>query len=74
MVENFSNGEAKVLKWIVSVLILILTGTTAWNALSIANLPDKYVRLERYQCDQKDIKDALNKMDDKLDELIAIVK
>ena len=62
--------EIKMLKYAIYGLIFILTSITGWNSFCITNLPDNYVRLERYKEDRIVYRDTLVRIEDKLDHLI----
>ena len=63
--------EIKMLKYAIYVLVFILTSITGWNSLCITRLPDNYVRLERYKEDRIVYRNALIRIEDKLDHLIS---
>lgn len=62
--------EVKLLKYACYALIFILSSITIWNSLSVINLPDNYVRLERYQHDSELNQCSLERIELKLDRLI----
>ena len=62
--------EVKVLKYALYALIFVLTSVTAWSAIRIADLPESYVRLERYKEDRITYRDSLKRIEAKLDHLI----
>ena len=72
MVNGLSNAETKLVTYLVYVLLTLLTLTTGWQAVTLNSLPDKYVRLERYNSDQNKICTDIAKVDSKLDRLLAL--
>lgn len=70
--ENASKTQVQFLKYLVWVLLTFLTVSGSWTMLEMyrlkSDLPEKYVRLERYQCDQKALQGSVNKLIDKVDE------
>ena len=65
MTKGLSGAETKLVTYLVYVLLTLLTITTGWQAVTLNSLPDKYVRLERYNSD-------LNKVERKLDRLLEV--
>ena len=78
-------SNSKWLTFLVYFLLSVLTITTGWSMVGLAdlkdNLPKEFVRLERYKCDidklEKQIEELrssmdskLNKLDNKLDRII----
>ena len=77
MTNGLSDKQAKTVTYLVYFLLAILTILMAWQTIvtlshgsAIACLPDKYVRLERYQSDQLAIRENQKAIMDKLDRLI----
>lgn len=70
MTENLDNATVKWLTYLVYILLVVLTLMSGWTTTKIAAMPDKYVRLERYQADSGRIECTLRDMDTKLDRLI----
>lgn len=66
--ENLRSTQVKILTYLVYGLMSILTLTTAFTLYELYVMPDKYVRLERYQCDQDSVRGQLEKLIDKVDE------
>ena len=64
MPEN--NGRVKWLMWIVGFVLMVSLFLVGLNMASIKEMPEKYVRLERYKCDMQDIKAALIRIEYKL--------
>ena len=62
--------QIKILTYGIYALIFVLTSLTAWQHLQLTELPDNYVRLERYKEDQKIDRGSLERIEDKLDQLI----
>jgi len=71
MTDGLNGNQVKFLTYLVYVLLTILTIVVAWQAVTIAQIPDKYVRLERYGCDVKDVKERLKALDTKLDRYLG---
>jgi len=71
MTNNLNESRVKWLTYLVYILLFVLTLITGWHTVALSNLPDKYVRLERYQTDAGRIESNLKAINDKLDRLIA---
>lgn len=65
-----NNKNTPFLKYIIYVLLGILTIITAWQTQTLSSLPAEYVRMERYKTDMGRIERGLNNIDTKLDRLI----
>ena len=72
MVSGLNNTAIRFVTYLVYILLALLTLTTGWQAVTLGNMPDKYVRLERYNSDQNKICAELTKLDTKLDRLLAL--
>ena len=70
MTKNLNESRVKWLTYLVYILLSILTLVTGWHTVALSNLPDKYVRLERYQSDASRIENNLKTINYKLDRLI----
>jgi len=81
MVEDLNESKVKWLTYLVYVLLTAITVISGWNTVRITDMPDRYVRLERYQTDVSRINSKLdnlieryqtdaNRIDAKLDKLI----
>lgn len=68
--DGFNRSKTKLLTYLVYVLLALLTVIQAWAMSQISNLPDRYVRLERYRCDIEDFKKVMDTLNEKLDRLI----
>lgn len=70
MTNGLNETQVKVLTWVVYALIFILTTVTAWQHIEIYNMPEKFVRLERYQADTESRVNALIRIENKVDQLL----
>ena len=70
MTDDLSESKVKWLTYLVYILITIITIVSGWNTVNISAMPDKYVRLERYQTDSGRIECTLQSINAKLDRLI----
>ena len=77
MTEGLDKKQAKILTFLIIFLLTFLTFLSSWskyeshqNTRKFQDLPNEYVRLERYRCDQDRLYKAIEKMNDKLDRLI----
>jgi len=70
MTEDLNASKVKWLTYLVYILLAVLTVLSGWNTNKISTMPDKYVRLERYQADSGRIECSLREIDAKLDRLI----
>ena len=77
MTNGLNDLQVKIVTYLVYVLLAILTLVMTFNSLTVAShertineMPDKFVRLERYQSDQQNIKENQRAIMDKLDRLI----
>ena len=70
MTDELSESKVKWLTYLVYILITIITIVSGWNTVNISAMPDKYVRLERYQTDSGRIECTLQSINAKLDRLI----
>ena len=70
MTKGLTGTATTVLTWLVYALIMFLTGVTGWQQIKFMNLPQEFVRLERYQSDKSDTKESLSRIERKLDELV----
>lgn len=68
--DHLSKLQVKVLSYGIYALIFILTSFTSWQHHKITTLPDTYVRLERYQSDGTFYREALKRIETKLDKII----
>ena len=68
-----TNGN-KYLTILIYVLLSVITLLSGWNSVSLTGfkdtIPKEYVRLERYVCDTKELREQLKSIDNKLDQLI----
>ena len=69
MTNGLNSKKAQLLTYLVYVLLTLLTCVSLYHFYMIANLPDNYVRLERYICDITKVEKNLEKIGDKLDRL-----
>lgn len=60
MTDGLTNPQIKVLTWIMQTLLILMVGVVSWLCVQMYTMPDKYVRLERYQSDQDTSKDTLS--------------
>jgi len=70
MVEDLNESKVRWLTYLVYILLTAITIVSGWNTVKITDMPDKYVRLERYQTDTNRIERTLIAIDAKLDKLI----
>lgn len=70
MTDNLDAQKVKWLTYMIYFLLTVLTVMTGWNSATISGLPEKYVRLERYQCDTTRVEKTLQSMNSKLDRLV----
>lgn len=70
MTQGLNNRKAQWLTYLVYVLITLLTAVSLYHFKTIVELPDNYVRLERYTCDIEKVERRLERISDKLDRLI----
>jgi len=70
MTPKVNGKDMPFLKYIIYVLLGILTIITAWQTNTLSKLPDDYVRAERYKTDMSRIEQGLRDIDGKLDKLI----
>jgi len=77
MTNGLSNTQIKLVTYLVYFLLAILTLVMTLNSITVSShdtaikeMPDKYVRLERYQSDQQVLKENQRAIIDKLDRLI----
>jgi len=70
MTEHLDSAKVKWLTYLVYILLASLTLISGWNTTKISAMPDKYVRLERYQSDSGRIECTLRDINSKLDRLI----
>ncbi|MCP4579818.1 MAG: hypothetical protein GY846_26405 [Deltaproteobacteria bacterium] len=70
MTENLDSAKVKWLTYLIYFLLAVLTFMSGWNTTKISAMPDKYVRLERYQSDSGRIECTLRDIDSKLDRII----
>jgi len=64
------DDHLKFLGFIVSFLILFISALTGWHTTVISQLPEHYVRLERYKEDHLHYKETLIRIENKLDKMI----
>ena len=83
--NNLNQKTSLILSIIFSILLAFLTIISGWqmNLISkqnekiemqnerLTDLPEKYVRLERYICDLNSLKDAIKDLGDKIDRSIT---
>jgi len=77
MTNGLDGKQAKLLTFLIYVLLAVLTFISGWskieshqNAQRFQELPNEYVRLERYTCDQDRLYETLKEMNRKLDRLV----
>jgi len=68
--SGLNNAQTRFLTYLVYVLLTILTIVVGWQALTISQIPDKYVRLERYICDVNDLKEDIRCLSNKIDRFL----
>lgn len=66
---NLSQGKQNVLTYLVYVLLSLLTLVMGYVVIQMTQLPETYVRLERYLCDQSKIEKVLERIERKIDRL-----
>ena len=67
MTGGLSEEAVRILTWVIYMLILILTGATSYLIIQNSTLPDRYVRLERYQADNRRIEATTSRIETKFD-------
>ena len=67
---SIREDHIKFLGFIVTILLIIISGITGWHTTILASLPNNYVRLERYNCDETKQQTTLQRIETKLDTLI----
>ncbi|MBT7628767.1 MAG: hypothetical protein HN597_03560 [Desulfobacula sp.] len=70
MTKGLTGIQVTVLTWLVYALIMFLTVVTGWQQIKFTELPNEFVRLERYQSDENKSTESLCRIERKLDELI----
>ncbi|HCY85927.1 MAG TPA: hypothetical protein DHV36_12400 [Desulfobacteraceae bacterium] len=70
MTNGLTVTQTKILTYAVYAVLFVLSSITAWLAIQVYAMPEKYVRLERYQADTKRVERQLECMNSKLDRLI----
>lgn len=84
VVKGLDDGKVKWLTYLVYILLTIMTGLTTWHTIILFQMPDKYVRLERYIQDNSNWLERYTKdqnrleknqegMDRKLDEVLKTI-
>ena len=61
-IENLKKFQVQILTWVVWALIFILSGVTAYQQVLFMDMPENYVRLERYKCDQDKLEKGLSEI------------
>ena len=68
------DNNSKLLTLLVYFLLSVITILSGWNSVSLSgfkdSMPKEYVRLERYNCDTKELRNQLKTINSKLDQLI----
>lgn len=67
MTNGLNSNKIKFLTYLVYVLLTLLTAVSVYHFTEITNLPETYVRLERYTCDMQKIEKQLDRIINKLD-------
>ncbi len=70
MTKGLNPTEARVLTYALYTVLFVLTGIIAWLSVEVHGMPEKYVRLERYQSDTAKVEKQLDSIDSKLDQII----
>ena len=70
MTNGLNGNQTKFLTYLVYVLLALLTFATGWHFRVLSSLPNEYVRLERYLCDNERLEKTLETIDGKLTRLI----
>lgn len=70
MTNGLNKTQVKILTWVVYALIFFLTTITGWQQIQFFNMPDNYVRLERYKTDSNRMDTTLGRIENKIDQLI----
>ena len=70
MTNGLSEAKVTWLTYLVYLLLFLLTSITAWQQVTIAKMPEVYVRLERYKADVDARDCSLTRIELKLDKLI----
>ena len=63
------NGNTAWLKYVIYILIVVISAITGFHVNTIAQFPDKYVRLERYNSDMIRVEKKLDKILDHMTRL-----
>ena len=66
---NNSDGKIKWLTAVLGFIVALSIFLVGINRVAISELPEKYVRLERYKSDIQDIKSSLKTISRKIDEI-----
>lgn len=70
MTNGLSNTQVKILTFLVYALIFVLSFITGWHQIKIDSFGDDYVRLEQYRNDCGVRERKLDRIENKLDQLI----
>lgn len=70
MTNGLNDKGATILTYLVYVLLTLLTLVSLYHFYMIANLPETYVRLERYRCDIEKLYKTVERVDENLDKLV----
>lgn len=70
MTNGLTATSTKILTWLVYALIFFLTTVTGWQQIKLTNLSNEYVRLERYKADATRSEGSLQRIENKIDQLI----
>lgn len=62
MTNGLTSTQTKILTWVIYALIFIQSGVIGWLAIDRQNLPNQFVRLERYKSDKADMQHTLNEI------------
>ena len=82
MTKGLSENQAKMLQWLVWLLLVVVAGSNGWLIVDRVEMPDKYVRLERYtedkkstgdryDCDMSRVEEALKLLNKNVHELLT---
>ena len=72
MPTSFKTIQIKILTYGIYALMAFLAVITGWHTTIIKELPDDYVRLERYVDDRIDVRESLKRIESKIDQVIML--
>jgi len=74
MTNGLNGLQVKILTWVVYGLIMFLTVVTGWQQVKLFEMPNEFVRLERYQSDSNTSRESLKRIENKIDSLIMSLR